>query len=242
MDVRTIIPVKSLAESKGRLAHLLAPEERALLTRNLLNHALAVSGATSGITQTMVVSADPQVLRIARQSGATAVVEEAPYSLNSAVAFAARLAAQAGAQAILILPADLPFLSVADLELMVAAGREEGEERPAGITRVQELEASLLPSAAPDRPLVAICPDRRGEGTNALLCRPYEEFTFHYGPYSLQRHIQEALRRDYRLSLVHAPGLQFDLDVEPDWRLLQAGDLYDIMKDLTVLPIINEPH
>ncbi|MFN2137076.1 MAG: hypothetical protein ACK2UK_14040 [Candidatus Promineifilaceae bacterium] len=218
MDVWAVIPVKSLATSKGRLAHLLLPEQRLQLMQALLQHVLAVAGDTPGIVQTVVISDDLQVRRIAESRGALALAEPSPPDLNGAVAYACDHVAALGGQAALILPADLPFVTVPDLALMVATGQEgEQHDTQGGYVTAQEFAPSLAPSNG-GRPVVAICGDRHGEGTNGLLLRPVVDFTFHYGPQSMQKHIAEALQRDYRVRLVSAPGLQFDLDTEADWR------------------------
>lgn len=188
------------------------------LMQALLQHVLTVVDEAPGIAQTVVISGDSQVRRIAERCGAQALAEPMPADLNSAVTFAAGQAAQQGAQAILVLPADLPFVTVSDIELMVAAGHEDwGENGSTSYVTAQEFAPSLLHHAA-GRPLVAICGDGRDEGTNGLLLRPVSDFTFRYGPHSMQRHIAEVLARDYQLRLVNAPGLRFDLDTEADWR------------------------
>lgn len=205
MDIWAIVPVKSLLESKGRLAHLLSPESRAQLVRDLLLHVLAVVRETTRITQLLVISSDPEVRQIADAFGALAVKEEAPFGLNSAVSHAYNLAAQARAGAVLILPADLPFVTRTDLDLVIDAGLEDSSH-----------------GASSENPAMAICSDRRGDGTNALFLRPCVDFEFRYGPNSLQHHIHEAIERSYQVRLVDARGLQFDLDTEVDWQAFQA--------------------
>jgi 2-phospho-L-lactate guanylyltransferase len=109
--------------------------------------------------------------------------------------------AQAGAQSALILPADLPFVTPADVQQMLAVVREVNGN---------------------GRCLIAICADAAQQGTNALLLHPPTPFTFHYGPGSYQRHLQEAQRRNRTVCAIQVPGLQFDLDLEADWHRYQA--------------------
>jgi 2-phospho-L-lactate guanylyltransferase (CobY/MobA/RfbA family) len=87
-----------------------------------------------------------------------------------------------------------------------------------------EFVPSLAPPVNPQQPLMAICSDRRGNGTNGLLLRPSLDFDFHYGVNSLNEHIKEALERDFLVRLVNAAGLQFDLDTEEDWQLFQKDE------------------
>ena len=205
MDVWAIVPVKSLQESKGRLAHLLSPAARAQLVRVLLQHVLATVQDTDRVTKLLVISGDEQVRQIAGAYGALTMDEQPPYGLNRAVSHAYAFAAENGADAVLILPADLPFVTTADLDLVLDAGlsSESGDV---------------------EKPVVAISSDRRGDGTNALFLRPCVEFEFSYGSNSLQRHVHEAIERGYLVRLVNAKGLQFDLDIEEDWQVFQEQE------------------
>ena len=237
MDVWAIIPVKSLSESKGRLAHLLSPDSRARLVRNLLDHVLGTIQETSCITQVLVISSDPEVWQIAEGYGATVVHEMMPYGLNNAVSQAYALAADGGADAVLILPADLPFITASDINLMIDAGLGDGGGNGTGAVTAMEFAPSLAPTVDPAQPVMAICTDRRGDGTNALLLRPLLAFDFRYGLNSLQQHIQEAVKRDYLVRLVNAPGLQFDLDTEQDWQMFQGDNRSKPIGDFSSSPI-----
>jgi len=187
------------------LAHLLSPAARAQLVRVLLQHVLATVQDTDRVTKLLVISGDEQVRQIAGAYGALTMDEQPPYGLNRAVSHAYAFAAENGADAVLILPADLPFVTTADLDLVLDAGL--GSE-----------------SGGVEQPVVAICSDRRGEGTNALFLRPCVDFEFSYGSNSLQRHIHEAVERGYQVRFVNAQGLQFDLDIEEDWQVFQEQE------------------
>lgn len=234
MDVWTIIPVKSLLESKGRLAHLLSPRSRAQLLRSLLDHVLATVQETSRITRILVVSHDPEVWQIAEAYDALVVEEKLPHGLNSALSYAYELAAEGGADAVLILPADLPFVTTADIDLVIDAGLDDGNANGTAVATAMEFAPSQAPPVDAARPMMAICSDRRGDGTNALLLQPALEFDFRYGPNSLQRHTHEALERDCLVRLVNAPGLQFDLDTEEDWQMFQEDDRSEPIKNSAI--------
>ncbi len=218
MDDWAIIPVKSLSESKGRLAHLLSPGQRAQLVRNLLGHVLAEVQRTARISRQLVISRDPEVWAFADAFGAKVVEEIPPYSLNRAVSHAFQIAVQSGANGVLILPADLPFVGTADVNLMIETG--DGDERENGLTIGNS--GGINRAAGAVQPVMVVSSDRHGEGTNALYLRSAREFDFHFGKRSLLLHIREALKRDYLVRLVNQPGLQFDLDTEEDWRQLQT--------------------
>jgi 2-phospho-L-lactate guanylyltransferase (CobY/MobA/RfbA family) len=153
-----------------------------------------------------------------------AVEEVKPYGLNSAVTYAYGLAARGGADKVLILPADLPFVTTADINLMIDAGLNDWPGNGTGDVTALDFEPSLTLAFDKAQPVVAICSDRRGDGTNGLLLRPALEFDFFYGPNSLKLHIQEAVERGYLVRLVNAVGLQFDLDIEKDWQIFQEDE------------------
>jgi 2-phospho-L-lactate guanylyltransferase len=193
MTTWAILPVKHLHQSKRRLAHLLSADERAALIGRFLDNLLLTLHATPGIDRTLVVTCDPAVVRLARRRGADVLPESAADGLNTAVERGAARAAVEGATAVLLLPVDLPF------------------------ARVDDIAAMLRSLATGDGPLLAICGDEAGQGTNALLLAPPGDFTFHYGPGSFAAHLAEAERRGRATCIVRAPGLRFDLDTERDW-------------------------
>jgi 2-phospho-L-lactate guanylyltransferase len=198
MTTWAIIPVKPLHDSKRRLENLLSAEDRADLIYHFLDDLLAVLTAAPGIDRVLVVTADPSVIGLANGYGAKVLLEAETTGLNAAVAQGAAYATVAGATAVLILPADLPFARAEDIEAML---------RP--------LTAGKVTPVA--RGLIALTGDETEEGTNALLLAPPGDFTFHYGPGSFGAHLAEAEARRRAAYVINAPGLRFDLDTESDW-------------------------
>lgn len=191
--VWVLIPVKPLALSKSRLGAVLSPAERSALVVWLLSRLLRLLTGRPAVAQVVVVSRDPEVATLAQAAGATVYPDESPLDLNQALTDALNLALAQGAEAVLILPSDLPFVAEDDLDqLLQAAGR------------------------------VIICPDRHAQGTNALLLRSPNGFTFHYGPGSFWRHMQEAERLGWEVHPLFIEGVALDLDTAEDWRLFQA--------------------
>ncbi len=193
MTTWAIIPVKPLHDSKRRLAHLLSAGARAELIHHFLDNLLATLNDVPGIDRVLVVTGDAEVTALAQNHGAAVLLETEPSGLNEAVRGGAALAARQGATAVLILPADLPF------------------------ARVEDIEQMLAPLPTTHHPLLAITGDETEEGTNALLLAPPGDFTFRYGPGSYHAHLAEAAARDRAIHIVNAPGLRFDLDTEGDW-------------------------
>jgi 2-phospho-L-lactate guanylyltransferase len=116
-----IVPIKSRAHCKRRLAAALRPAERVEFVRRMLDHVLLTAARCPGIDRILVVS--PERDRI--PDGVTVVHDEGT-GLNVALETARREARAGGATELLILPADLPRLEITDLEALLDAGRRTG--------------------------------------------------------------------------------------------------------------------
>lgn len=204
MTTWAIIPVKSLRESKRRLEHLLSADERADLIFHFLDDLLATLNQVGEIDHILIVTGDPAVTDLAAKYRAKVLVEVEALGLNAAATMGIAYAAESGATAALILPADLPF------------------------ARVEDIERMLRPLERCDLPLMAICSDEAEDGSNALVLAPPEGFTLHYGPGSFRAHLAEAAARGRAAHVINAPGLRLDLDSESDWLVynsyLQVAD------------------
>lgn len=225
MEIWALIPVKSLLQSKRRLAHVLAAEQRAELITSLLRRELDVLSRVPALRQVLVISSDPQVWKIARRQGV--LVEEEAYSpgLNAAVTRGMERAAGHGAHAVLILPVDLPYVDVADVEMMVGSGWKGAMPHTLGpAVAGYEGEYGTLPERA-NVCAMSICADAEGDGTNALFLDPARDFTFHFGPGSFQKHLQEAQKRGRHVHIISAPGMKFDIDSESDWVAYQRSPI-----------------
>ncbi len=64
--------------------------------------------------------------------------------------------------------------------------------------------------------LVTIVPDRHLQGTNVLVVPTRAGFSFHYGPGSLHRHVEEALRCGLDVEIHQIAALQWDVDTPDD--------------------------
>ena len=182
-----IIPVKPFGKGKSRLAASLSIQQRAELSSRLLERLLRTARNTGLFGELLVISRDPAVRAVAA-AAAAAVLCEAGSGLNAALSQARTAAGAAGAGAILVLPADLPQVTEADLLRLVDACRGA-----AG---------------------AVIAPSRDG-GTNALLLWPPDALDFEFGPDSFRRHCEQAKRKGLAVYVIDSPTLAFDLD-RPD--------------------------
>jgi 2-phospho-L-lactate guanylyltransferase len=203
-----IIPVKPLQESKSRLANVLTVGQRVNLMAAILERTLRTVSRAPGIDRVLVISGDSTVLSMALKHRAMTLDERGAYGLNLAVTRAVQTATENKATAALILPADLPLVQTTDLELML---------------QPRETQDNIKPQR---RGFMRICPDVRGEGTNALYISLPTSFTFSYGQESCRKHMEEAARLGLVPTVIRVPGLEFDLDTEGDWHRYQqlAGE------------------
>ena len=198
MIIWAVVPVKSLQQGKSRLSELLADEERADLTRQMLSHTLEVLSGIPEAAATLVVSADAKVLRMAVASGARVLREPSPPNLNRAVSLASEAARAAGASAVLVLPADLPLLSAGEIRAMIGLAHEP--------------------------PVMLIAPDRHRRGTNALLVSPVALIESDFGRDSFARHVRRARAAGARVEICELPGLALDLDSPADFEIYRRGE------------------
>jgi 2-phospho-L-lactate guanylyltransferase len=225
MTLAIIVPVKRLEESKSRLAAVLPEAARRSLALALLGTVLDVVRQAQAHLPAfgVVVSADPQVLELAQAHGLKALPEidrttrghendpaPAPEanggerSLNQALDQATAFAAGQGAAALLVLPADLPLLTLAEVRGLWEAS--------------QQLYASRA---------MVIAPDGREEGTNALLVRPAGKMRYQFGPGSFQRHCEQARALDMAWHIYRSAQLGFDVDVPDDLQRYLAVEQAD---------------
>lgn len=203
MTLWTIVPVKPLRRGKSRLSGILSEDERTALNQTMLINTLKTLNQVKEIETILVVSRDPLALSIARDFSAKTVLEDGSPELNTALRRAASVARAYFANKILVLPADLPLIKPNDIE-------------------------SLLKRAGKP-PEIVISPDRRKDGTNALLINPADLIEFQYGPGSYKAHLKSAQEKNARIEIVESDVFGLDLDLPEDLELLNK------INDLTLL-------
>jgi 2-phospho-L-lactate guanylyltransferase len=194
MTLWAIVPVKPLHRGKSRLSPVLTEEERADLNRRLLVHTVDTLKSISEIEHVLVISRDPAALALSREHGARTVQENGAPHLNVALARATLVAKNYATRGVLIVPADLPLITPEDVRLM--------------LERVQ------------DPPVVVVAPDRRKQGTNALLVCPAGFIEYDFGPGSFARHCERARAAGARLEILELPSLELDMDLPEDLELV----------------------
>jgi 2-phospho-L-lactate guanylyltransferase len=194
MTYWAIVPVKPLRRGKSRLAGVLTEEERLGLNSQLLIHTVDTLSKIPEIEHILVVSRDQAALALARAHGARTVQENGAPELNVALTRATIVAKRYATRGVLIIPSDLPMVSKEDVYTMLEMVK--------------------------DPPVVVVAPDRKKEGTNALLVCPVGLIEYDYGPNSFERHCQRARQAGARLEICELPSLALDMDVPEDLELV----------------------
>ena len=154
----------------------------------MLGAVLAAATDAQTVCQTLVVSPERDQV-----PARIPVYSDSGESLNCALAQAHGMLRQSGFREVVILPADLPRVTAAEIDLLVRAGRSTG---------------------------FAIAPDVAGAGTNALYIASTQPFQFQFGPDSHRLHLQEAQRINLSPQVIRLPGLALDVDSPADLELL----------------------
>lgn len=196
--VIAIVPVGQLEGAKSRLGPVLDAEERRDLADRLLTRTLDVLHATPGIAETLVITPDDDARALSLAAGARPIRQRSD-GLNAGLREARAEAIAAGADAILIVPTDLPGLSVEALAPVIAVLDAGGS------------------------PLVVIAPDRHGRGTNTLLLAPPDVIDVQFGGDSRPAHAGAARAAGARVVELDGP-LALDLDTPDDLLLAEALD------------------
>ena len=179
-----LIAIKERSRCKTRLAQALAPSARIQLVRSMLAAVLSAAGGAQTVRQIIVVS--PERDSVPAQ---VPVLADTGECLNGALTQAHRVLREFGCREVVILPADLPNITAAEIDGLVRAGRRGG---------------------------VAIAPDTAGAGTNALCLASPHPFRFQFGLGSRWLHFKEAEREGLNPQVVCLPGLEFDVDAPAD--------------------------
>ena len=195
--VVVIVPVGTLDGAKSRLGETLDAEERRDLVTRMVRRTVEAAVNTPGVAETIVVTPDDEVRELALAAGARPLRQRSQ-GLNRGLREAREEALAGGADAVLVLPIDLPLVS-------------------------QEALASVLaPLDDAARPLVVVVPDRHRRGTNALLVAPPDAIEFGFGGDSRAAHAACAIEAGARLVELDGP-LTLDLDTPEDLLLVQEA-------------------
>ena len=185
-----IIPVKSFDLAKQRLSGILQPPERAALARTMLIDVLNVVTSVVLPSNVIVVTSSLEALEIAKSTGTLVLQEAASSDLNSAIEAAARHRIVQDAGGFLMLPADVPEITVAVLHQALAALDRNG--------------------------CLVLAPAISDGGTNLLACRPPHAIRPEFGAGSFAKHLAAAERSGLACHVLNSGELGRDIDRPED--------------------------
>jgi coenzyme F420-0:L-glutamate ligase/2-phospho-L-lactate guanylyltransferase len=183
VTVAAAILMKDPSEAKTRLKPALANDAREQLALLLFQNTLDFlrqnhDGPVGVVTRSEMITGKTTA------AGGSLIQEAATGDINAAAELAVDWALSIEARSLLVLHADIPTLSVHELQQILAAG---------------------------DRAQVVIAASRDG-GTNALLMRPPGTIPFRFGPSSADAHEKAAREAELSVERLDLPHLSRDLD------------------------------
>jgi FO synthase len=186
--VWALVPIKARALCKTRLTPAFSEAQRLALVRSMLQHVLSILRATPAVQRIALVTSERDDVADDVQ-----VLDDHGGDLNTALESGIAHAIAHGASTVLVLPADLPLLSVADIEELLRGARHTG---------------------------IALAPDRHERGTNAVCMAASARLRPQFGEDSFARHHAQSVEHGARAACVRTDGLAADLDTAEDFRWL----------------------
>lgn len=198
MRIEGVVPLKDLARGKSRLAGALAERTRVRLIRAMLGRVIDAAASVPALARVSVLTIDPRLV----PKHANHVVDSGE-ELNGALARAALARRAAGTDVLLILAADLPFVTPEEIGALVEASRSGS---------------------------VVAAPDWQEAGTNALAFPLACGLAMRFGAGSLAAHEAEARAAGLPWTIVRRPGLTFDLDEPAQLPALARDERYAFLR------------
>jgi 2-phospho-L-lactate guanylyltransferase len=207
-DIWAALPVKEFADAKQRLSPLLTQSQRESLAAEMLQDVLAALAA-SNLAGILVNTLDPLATELAHRYGARVITNDARSGHTGAVAAIARTLTGEGRCGMLALPGDIPRVTAAEIDALIAAHR---------------------PS-----PSFTIAPANDELGSNGVLCIPSEVMPLRFGDNSYFPHLDTARRRAMVPTIVRLPGFGLDIDRPDDLRAFLCAEPWMPTRTLRLL-------
>ncbi len=194
-----LIPFKSLATAKQRLAEALDRRQRSQLAEAMLRDVMAAAAGVLGHIDVALVTGDARAQALAKDLGFMVIEDERNESETAAIETATAWCEQQGYDTTIVVPADIPLITSDELQRVLDAAPEEG--------------AVFVPAY-----------DRRG--SNCILRRPAAIIPLRFGNDSFLPHCEAMQRAGKELVILEMSGIGLDIDNPHELELLvqRAGD------------------
>jgi 2-phospho-L-lactate/phosphoenolpyruvate guanylyltransferase len=191
-----LIPVKSLAQAKQRLADVLDQPVRTELAQAMLFDVLDAVASLTNRPEVALVTSDGFATGLAKQFSFEVIPDNANLGETAAIAAATQLCESRGIESTLVIPGDIPLVTADELKKILLAAPAVG--------------SVLVPAAD-------------GRGTNAALRRPAGLFPLRFGNDSFRPHLAAARATEKPCVVIELPGVALDVDNPSDLRRLAAA-------------------
>ena len=188
-----LIPVKILKNAKQRLSPILDQPARFALAQAMIQDVAEVLGAWADRPEVTLVTSDPFALDLAQQFDFQVIPDDFNRSETDAIEMATHIVMERGVKFSLVIPGDIPLLTVNDMRAVLDAAPTAG--------------SVLVPAAD-------------GRGTNAALRSPADLFPLRFGNDSFRPHLAAARATRRPCVVLSLPGIALDVDNVTDLKRL----------------------
>lgn len=190
-----VVPVKEIAGAKQRLSPALSPEQRDAFARVMLAEVLGALAGARGLAGVLLVTLEPFARDLAARHGFRVTEEGARDGHTGAVEAGRRLLAREGAAGFVTMPGDIPAVTSAEIETVLAAHRAPG---------------------------FTIVPAHDEQGSNAVCVSPPLAVKLRFGDNSYFPHLDAARAAGFEPRILPLPGIGMDVDNPVDLEKLLA--------------------
>jgi 2-phospho-L-lactate guanylyltransferase len=188
--IAAVIPLKNLHLAKSRLSNILTPQQRKSLVLYLLNITIKTLKESQFISEIIIVSSDKAIQRFCVKNNLR-FIRDSDNGVNNAVRLADRYCIDNDIDANIIIPQDLPLLSVNEIDEICNISKKYIK-------------------------CIIICPSKRFDGTNILFKKPPDVIKTFYDDNSYINHLKEAQKFNIPIESLDLDKLKFDIDTKED--------------------------
>jgi 2-phospho-L-lactate guanylyltransferase len=188
-----LVPVKSLANAKQRLASVLDQPTRTELAQAMLFDVLETLATWTNRPEVGIVTSDAFAIELAQRFEFEVIPDNANRSETDAIEMATKVCESRNVDSTLVIPGDIPLINASELDQILEAAPVEG--------------SVLVPAAD-------------GRGTNAAWRRPAGLFPLRFGNDSFKPHLTAARATQKQCVVLSLPGIALDIDSPSDLRQL----------------------
>ena len=189
-----VIPFKRIQHAKQRLAPILSPKERKLLSLKMLEDVLEAATASEIFDGILVATNCEEAVPIIRRKGVLHLQTSEELGLNHAAREAADWLLNKNIGAMCLFPADIPLAKASEFRNLVSC-----HSALRGMT---------------------IVPSRDKGGTNCLILSPPNLLPFCFGADSYTEHLRQGLKLNLSCQTKFSDGIGLDIDTPCDLRAI----------------------